>query len=1108
MRLCLLIFLIWKVEVLYSQTAGNLLPIKVDYKWGFMDWDGKIKVEPKFNALSEFDYGYAVARVESGVGIIDTGGEFKVEPKYQSCLVLDSANFGVSADGKWSLINDRMEVMLHSIDKITKLTSHILLLEYSNHKSLYHLSTKKELEVDFSSIKAKEGNIIIGNPLGYGLINTNLEHVFPSIFDDFPILAETHIVVKKDNRFAIASHSGEFYSDFDYSSIKESTFNALILEKSDKTKDLFYFESRKLLALEYPTTDFLEITDQLLAFVSDKKVGLISTQGEILIDPEFSEFRMASDAIVARKGAQMGLVSMKGEILVEPDLSKIGKFNNGLAYVKRYDRIGVIRKDGRIIVRPNYDYVEIVDDQIKAYRGTNMTLVTLENNNVTEVINFNNVRQIRVDTKFDFDEIETRAITNTTNKDDSLAVAHGWRFNPRLQLWGLPFPNGQMAVPYKYQKVYVIDSTYSIGEVRGAQTPQRAGFNQLYTEGPRIYYLRGAILSNETFYQFVNHRRYRIASDDAFWYVNYNDLRRYPVGKIVRYGLHGIVQRNGKYDFFLPGQNPNTPLRISKLGDFQDDRARVCVDGRLKYEYNDLIQENQRPLYDSIKTGISERLLRGSCGYIDTNGNIVVYPKFENVSDFYKERSIVTSNNLKGLVDINGKVILEPTFEDIDFITLAGNEYIRVYSIGSHVGILGMDGKIKIDPVYDDIGNFHEGYAWFRKENKYGFVDTAGNEVIPASFDGAKDFKEGVAPVRVGLNWGYVNHSGDMKIEPSFREAFSFQEGIARVRVRLETRYINRNGAFIQNDKLSYGEDMDKGYAVAGKSKRGLMDSVGNWVIPQKYQSLNYLPDYKLAIAKKGRKYFLLNLDGEKVVKERLYMIRPFSEGKALVKFKSRFGFIDSTGTVVLQNYTSANSFSDSLARVRIDGNWVFINHSGEEIFTVPYNRITDFKEGRAFYYSGGYYGIMNKNGEIVRQPEYLQFNEYSEGKAMVCNSNECYFINQDGIRMFGGLSFQQGTSFNEGRAAIMLNNKWRVIDDSGFTISADKMDGVETYEKGYAIFHFNIKQGLMDLDAKEVFDPRFNLVEAVGLNFYKLEQGDHLGYYHIEKGWVWPLTK
>ena len=49
---------------------------------------------------------------------------------------------------------------------------------------------------------------------------------------------------------------------------------------------------------------------------------------------------------------------------------------------------------------------------------------------------------------------------------------------------------------------------------------------------------------------------------------------------------------------------------------------------------------------------------------------------------------------------------------------------------------------------YDELGNFSCGLAQVRKGSKFGFIDKAGNEIVPCTFDNVGDFHDHMARVR------------------------------------------------------------------------------------------------------------------------------------------------------------------------------------------------------------------------------------------------------------------------------------------------------------------------------------------------------------------------
>ena len=58
---------------------------------------------------------------------------------------------------------------------------------------------------------------------------------------------------------------------------------------------------------------------------------------------------------------------------------------------------------------------------------------------------------------------------------------------------------------------------------------------------------------------------------------------------------------------------------------------------------------------------------------------------------------------------------------------------------------------------YDFCGEFQEGFAIVRLNNKFGFIDKSGYEITMLKYDKVLDFYNGYAAVCVGDKWGIIN---------------------------------------------------------------------------------------------------------------------------------------------------------------------------------------------------------------------------------------------------------------------------------------------------------------------------------------------------------------
>lgn len=80
------------------------------------------------------------------------------------------------------------------------------------------------------------------------------------------------------------------------------------------------------------------------------------------------------------------------------------------------------------------------------------------------------------------------------------------------------------------------------------------------------------------------------------------------------------------------------------------------------------------------------------------------------------------------------------------------------------------------------------------RNNKWGYLDRKGREIIPPRFEKAWPFHEGLAAVRMHGKWGYINRNGHVVIGYKFDRPGHFKRGQAKVIYRGKRIYINRFG--------------------------------------------------------------------------------------------------------------------------------------------------------------------------------------------------------------------------------------------------------------------------------------------------------------------------
>jgi hypothetical protein len=286
-------------------------------------------------------------------------------------------------------------------------------------------------------------------------------------------------------------------------------------------------------------------------------------------------------------------------------------------------------------------------------------------------------------------------------------------------------------------------------------------------------------------------------------------------------------------------------------------------------------------------------------------------------------------------------------------------------------GFIDRAGQIVIPLCFDAVGEFSEGLASFERDGRWGYIDPAGNIVIQPTFPWAEEFHEGLAHVQVtgtvlGYDgrWGYINQTGQIVIPPisgrmlsdSGGEESAFHEGLAMIEVEGKTipprkGFIDKTGKLVIPARFTYVYPFSEGLAAATESESGdtgwgYIDKSGNWAIA---------PSFTWASS--------------------------FEFGLAPVNQKADCGYIDKKGDQVLrlpapggrQDCASAwGDFTDGLSRWLFGKKYGFIDRTGKTVIAPQFDLTYGFSEGLAAVQIGKKWGYVDTTGKTVIAPQEL----------------------------------------------------------------------------------------------------------------------------------------
>lgn len=341
---------------------------------------------------------------------------------------------------------------------------------------------------------------------------------------------------------------------------------------------------------------------------------------------------------------------------------------------------------------------------------------------------------------------------------------------------------------------------------------------------------------------------------------------------------------------------------------------------------------------------------------------------------------------------------------------------------------------------YDYLGDFSCGLAKVKKGGKYGFIDKAGNEIVPCTYDDVGDFHNNMAWVE-NHDWkyGYIDNMGELVIPCKYKRAQDFSEGFAWVNDNGSWRCIDSNGKVVFTLDIMSEE--------RSEFKEGL-----SVITPPEGESS------------------IINTKGEALkLSQRSWLGSGFSDGMILCEDmdeesgETRCAYLDKEGKVKLDCSTIEGDYSyypfvnglaavinvdnnnnmtvgyiDKTGHLRIDATLPYYGISGvdEDPFVCSEGMIRTVKNF-SDEESGDYllkYGFVDDKGNLVVPYKYTDAHDFSGGLAAVCDDEGKWgFIDKGGNIIipfkFDGVSWN---SFQDGFALVQIGDKYGYVDKQG----------------------------------------------------------------------------
>lgn len=414
-----------------------------------------------------------------------------------------------------------------------------------------------------------------------------------------------------------------------------------------------------------------------------------------------------------------------------------------------------------------------------------------------------------------------------------------------------------------------------------------------------------------------------------------------------------------------------------------------------------------------------------------------------------------------------------PFAEELETDFRLQNYYFLPFENEEKWGYINELGQEMIKPIYEEASLFSEGLAAVFKNNKYGYINKSGKVVVDFKFKDAEAFHHGAAVVMADSMYGLINRSGDFLIKPQFEELSEAAEDIY-VGVKEEgSGYIHKNGQQLTRFMFDLSNDFNNGYAVVSKDEKfGLLNAGGFFNIEPKYEELVFIGSNLLKAKTSDELWGIVNVQGEIILPFLYDAIGEFSENRVLIAKDEKCGYADEKGNVVIPLIYRFTSIMMTTGQ---------------------------FKSGFAMLKQKVKSIIIDTTGKVLSFPAYEDYGLPSQGLMPVKKYKKWGYADMTGKIKIPN-RYESAEPFNNGYGIIRLNKMTGAVDTSGVIFIQALYEDISIMEKAIVVRN-NGKSGLLSTSGILLVPCSYDKIEFLNSSLSRATNSDGFTYINLENG-------
>ena len=583
----------------------------------------------------------------------------------------------------------------------------------------------------------------------------------------------------------------------------------------------------------------------------------------------------------------------------------------------------------------------------------------------------------------------TPAVYDTLYRVNNLLFA-GKRFNATRQqsLWGIINANGERVVPFSFTVLKVTKNIVVVGQQQhnliryGAYS--LAGNVLINPQYESVEVLSGRFLAAIKNHKaiIVNNQGIKLTEIDG------DTISLLPGGliKFSNYGKTGV----SSFSRGLVVPAAYQDIKIENDGLYvKDFPAWQIITG-----YDTLLLN-----YDHIHSWDGNYIVSiNHKSWLLNRQDQPLSKQYDTIISTGKKLALVKRHHKWGVINNKGAEIIPVNYRQIAF----DDENIRAKITDSHPSWVLFDfyGYQRSKLRYDSIGHISEGRIAIMRNNRWGYLNRYGVEVIPPVYDQVSPFTQDRAVVTLHGEDGVINRQGKWLALPAPIKIMDIGNDIILGKANNQYQIKRFSGELIYftGNRLQKFDnefyELDSADVIIRKISPG-----GTFIYEYPEGEGTRAGGAGLLIFKANNRYGFKDQQGRIVIANRYEQVKSFNQRMAAVKINNHWGFINLDEQIIIQPlYDSVGFFRDGTCIVQKQGLSGVVNLQGATVLPSQYEQIIRLNDGNFMVKKKGKWGVLSHNGEIIIHPKYDQLTPVSQGYYIVARNGRYGTLDMNGV--------------------------------------------------------------------------------------------------------------